>query len=68
MKDPSTGVRTNLLRISGAGVVGVFHQLIDKNLVKVLHGYGLYLYIKIMFSCILASNLSKSYMLNQQEK
>ncbi|XP_074335381.1 glycerophosphodiester phosphodiesterase GDPD4 isoform X2 [Apium graveolens] len=38
MKDPSTGVRTNLLRISGAGVVGVFHQLIDKNLVKVLHG------------------------------
>lgn len=38
MKDPSTGVRTNLLRISGAGVVGVYHQLIDKNLVKILHG------------------------------
>lgn len=38
MMDPATGVRTNLLRMRGAGVVGVYHPLIDKNLVKILHG------------------------------
>ena len=39
MKDPSTGFRTNLLRMKGAGVVGVYHPLIDEMLVKILHGY-----------------------------
>lgn len=39
MMDPATGIRTNLLRMRGAGVVGVYHPLIDKNLVKMLHGY-----------------------------
>ncbi|KAA8544559.1 hypothetical protein F0562_022582 [Nyssa sinensis] len=38
MKDPSTGARTNLLRMRGAGVVGVYHPLIDEKLVKILHG------------------------------
>ncbi|XP_059669603.1 glycerophosphodiester phosphodiesterase GDPD4-like [Cornus florida] len=38
MIDPSTGVRTNLLRMRGAGVVGIYHPLIDENLVKILHG------------------------------
>ncbi|KAK3013693.1 hypothetical protein RJ639_008603 [Escallonia herrerae] len=38
MKDPSTGARTNLLRMRGAGVVGAYHRLIDDKLVKILHG------------------------------
>ncbi|PIA28966.1 hypothetical protein AQUCO_02800130v1 [Aquilegia coerulea] len=38
MRDPSTGARNSLLRIKAAGVVGVYHPLIDENLVKVLHG------------------------------
>ncbi|KAF8405664.1 hypothetical protein HHK36_007740 [Tetracentron sinense] len=38
MKDPSTGARTNLLRMKGAGVVGVYHPLIDEKLVRILHG------------------------------
>ncbi|XP_043726142.1 glycerophosphodiester phosphodiesterase GDPD4-like [Telopea speciosissima] len=38
MKDPSTGVRTNLLRMKGATVVGVYHPLINEKLVKILHG------------------------------
>ncbi|KAK4256380.1 hypothetical protein QN277_009255 [Acacia crassicarpa] len=37
MRDPSTGARTNLLRIKDAEVVGVYHPLIDEKLVKVLH-------------------------------
>ncbi|XP_022718177.1 glycerophosphodiester phosphodiesterase GDPD4 isoform X3 [Durio zibethinus] len=40
MVDPSTGARTNLLRMKGARVVGVYHPLIDERLVKVLHGRG----------------------------
>ncbi|KAK9271359.1 hypothetical protein L1049_026949 [Liquidambar formosana] len=38
MKDPSTGARTNLLRMKGAGVVGVYHPLIEEKLVRILHG------------------------------
>ncbi|XP_021300008.1 glycerophosphodiester phosphodiesterase GDPD4 isoform X2 [Herrania umbratica] len=38
MVDPSTGARTNLLRMKGARVVGVYHPLIDERLVKILHG------------------------------
>ncbi|KAK6116715.1 hypothetical protein DH2020_049535 [Rehmannia glutinosa] len=38
MIDPSTGSRMNLLRMRGAGVVGVYHPLIDEKLVKILHG------------------------------
>ncbi|XP_022718176.1 glycerophosphodiester phosphodiesterase GDPD4 isoform X2 [Durio zibethinus] len=41
MVDPSTGARTNLLRMKGARVVGVYHPLIDERLVKVLHGMQL---------------------------
>ncbi|KAJ7949938.1 Glycerophosphodiester phosphodiesterase GDPD4 [Quillaja saponaria] len=37
MTDPSTGSRTNLLRMKGAAVVGVYHPLIDEKLVRVLH-------------------------------
>ncbi|XP_031741802.1 glycerophosphodiester phosphodiesterase GDPD4 isoform X2 [Cucumis sativus] len=37
MKDPSTGERTNLLRMKGAKVVGVYHQLIDGDLMRILH-------------------------------
>lgn len=40
MKDPYTGARSNLLRIKKAAVVGVFHPLINKKLVKILHGRG----------------------------
>lgn len=39
MKDPSTGERTNLLRMKGAKVVGVYHQLIDGDLMRILHRY-----------------------------
>lgn len=39
MNDPSTGARTNLLRIKKAGVVGVYHPLVDEKLVTILHGY-----------------------------
>lgn len=42
MIDPSTKVRTNLLRVKGAGVVGVYHPLIDEKLVRILHGYELH--------------------------
>ncbi|KAM1682601.1 hypothetical protein EV1_033538 [Malus domestica] len=38
MMDPSTGARSNLLRMKGAGVVGVYHPLIDEKLVRNLHG------------------------------
>ncbi|KAJ4838068.1 hypothetical protein Tsubulata_026910 [Turnera subulata] len=38
MVDPDTGMRSNLLRMKGAGVVGVSHHLIDEKLVKILHG------------------------------
>ncbi|XWS24655.1 hypothetical protein CRYUN_Cryun27aG0001000 [Craigia yunnanensis] len=38
MVDPSTGARTNLLRMKGARVVGVYHPLIDERLVKIVHG------------------------------
>ncbi|PIN02052.1 Glycerophosphodiester phosphodiesterase [Handroanthus impetiginosus] len=37
MIDPSTGTRMKLLRMRGAGVVGVYHPLIDEKLVKILH-------------------------------
>ncbi|XP_056159901.1 glycerophosphodiester phosphodiesterase GDPD4 isoform X1 [Syzygium oleosum] len=37
MKDPSTGLRSNLLRVKGAGVVGVSHPLIDDRLMRTLH-------------------------------
>lgn len=39
MVDPSTGVRTNLLRMKGAGVVGIYHPLIDERTMRILHGY-----------------------------
>ncbi|KAK9205312.1 hypothetical protein WN943_015579 [Citrus x changshan-huyou] len=38
MVDRSTGFRTNLLRIRKAGVVGVYHPLIDEKLVRTFHG------------------------------
>ncbi|KAL6213056.1 hypothetical protein ACLB2K_012504 [Fragaria x ananassa] len=38
MIDHSTGVRTNLLRMRDAGVVGVYHPLIDEKVVRILHG------------------------------
>ncbi|XP_061337388.1 glycerophosphodiester phosphodiesterase GDPD4 isoform X2 [Gastrolobium bilobum] len=37
MREPSTGARTNLLRMKGAEVVGVYHPLIDEKLMRVLH-------------------------------
>ena len=39
MFDQSTGIRTNLLRMKKAKLVGVYHQLIDEHLVRILHGY-----------------------------
>lgn len=42
MKDPSTDARNNLLRMRGAGVVGVYHPLIDEKLMTILHGYESY--------------------------
>ncbi|OVA01320.1 Glycerophosphoryl diester phosphodiesterase [Macleaya cordata] len=38
MNDPSTGARTNLLRMKKAGLVGVYHPLVDEELVRILHG------------------------------
>ncbi|KAL0359955.1 UNVERIFIED_CONTAM: Glycerophosphodiester phosphodiesterase GDPD4 [Sesamum radiatum] len=38
MMDPSTGTRRKLLRMRGAGVVGVYHPLVDEELVRILHG------------------------------
>ncbi|XP_060971508.1 glycerophosphodiester phosphodiesterase GDPD4 isoform X3 [Cannabis sativa] len=38
MIEPSTGLRTNLLRMKDADVVGVYHPLIDKKLVRIVHG------------------------------
>lgn len=38
MIDPSTGTRMKLLRMRGAAVVGVYHPLIDENLMKILQG------------------------------
>ncbi|XP_050364279.1 glycerophosphodiester phosphodiesterase GDPD4 [Argentina anserina] len=38
MMDQSTGVRSNLLRMRDARVVGVYHPLIDEKLVRTLHG------------------------------
>ncbi|KAJ6884514.1 glycerophosphodiester phosphodiesterase GDPD4 [Populus alba x Populus x berolinensis] len=37
MVDPDTGIKTKLLRMKGAGVVGVHHPLIDEKLVAILH-------------------------------
>ncbi|KAL3641514.1 Glycerophosphodiester phosphodiesterase gdpd4 [Castilleja foliolosa] len=37
MIDPSSGSRMKLLRMRDAGVVGVYHPLIDEKLVEVLH-------------------------------
>ncbi|PPR97813.1 hypothetical protein GOBAR_AA22855 [Gossypium barbadense] len=37
MVDPHTGARTNLLRMKGPKVAGVYHQLIDERMVKILH-------------------------------
>lgn len=39
MMDPSTGTRTKLLRMRGARAVGVYHPLIDEQLVRILHRY-----------------------------
>ncbi|KAL9687787.1 hypothetical protein QQ045_032194 [Rhodiola kirilowii] len=36
--DASTKARSNLLRITNAGVVGVYHPLIDEKLIRILHG------------------------------
>ncbi|KAL2335813.1 hypothetical protein Fmac_010259 [Flemingia macrophylla] len=36
MREPS-GARTNLLRMKGAEVVGVYHPLVDEKLMRVLH-------------------------------
>ncbi|OAY71659.1 glycerophosphodiester phosphodiesterase GDPD4 [Ananas comosus] len=44
MKDPSTGVRSNLLRMKGAKVVGVYHPLIDNDLIRVLRRRGKKIY------------------------
>nr|CAD1842158.1 unnamed protein product [Ananas comosus var. bracteatus] len=44
MKDPSTGARSNLLRMKGAKVVGVYHPLIDNDLIRVLRRRGKKIY------------------------
>ncbi|KAL8162341.1 hypothetical protein V2J09_013830 [Rumex salicifolius] len=38
MKDGHSGTRSYLTRITKAGVAGVYHPLIDENLIRVLHG------------------------------
>ncbi|KAH0460175.1 hypothetical protein IEQ34_010838 [Dendrobium chrysotoxum] len=39
LKDSVTGATSNLLRMKNAVVVGVYHPLIDKRLVQILHGH-----------------------------
>ncbi|CAN1841898.1 Glycerophosphodiester phosphodiesterase GDPD4, partial [Linum perenne] len=38
MVDPNTGRRNDLLRIKEAGVVGIYHRLVNERLVRLLHG------------------------------
>ena len=57
MKDPSTGARTNLLRMKAAGIVGVYHPLIDEKLVRILRGYDLPLQLYPHFSKQLPASL-----------
>ena len=58
MKDPSTGARTNLLRMKAAGIVGVYHPLIDEKLVRILHGYDLPLQLCVSTFLQAASSFS----------
>ncbi|CAN1178743.1 Glycerophosphodiester phosphodiesterase GDPD4, partial [Linum perenne] len=37
MVDPNTGRRNDLLRIKEAGVVGIYHRLVNERLVRLLH-------------------------------
>ncbi|XP_034674917.1 glycerophosphodiester phosphodiesterase GDPD4-like isoform X2 [Vitis riparia] len=57
MKDPSTGARTNLLRMKAARIVGVYHPLIDEKLVRILRGYDLPLQLYPHFSKQLPASL-----------
>uniref|UniRef100_A0A1D1Y158 glycerophosphodiester phosphodiesterase n=1 Tax=Anthurium amnicola TaxID=1678845 RepID=A0A1D1Y158_9ARAE len=40
MRDSSTGAKNNLLRMKGADVVGVYHPLVEEELMRILHGRG----------------------------
>ena len=42
MVDPDTGITMKLLRMKDAGVVGVYHPLIDEKLVAILHRFELH--------------------------
>ncbi|XP_031402996.1 glycerophosphodiester phosphodiesterase GDPD4 isoform X3 [Punica granatum] len=55
MKEPSTRGRTNLLRVKGAGVAGVYHPLIDKKLMSILHGYSSNLQTELSLSITVPS-------------
>lgn len=50
MNDPSTGERSNLLRMKGAKVVGVYHPLIDEKLMSTLHRYASHLVLDFVLS------------------
>ena len=63
MKDLSTGTRSGLLRIKRAGVVGIYHPLIEDKVVHILHGYvlgGFHPFFDLVHSFIhhLGSNVS----------
>nr|ABR17926.1 unknown [Picea sitchensis] len=40
MKDPITGIQSDLLRMEGAEVIGVYHGLVNEKLVKLAHRAG----------------------------
>lgn len=37
MKDPITGIQSDLLRMEGAEVIGVYHGLVNEKLVNLAH-------------------------------
>lgn len=39
MKDPITGIQSDLLRMEGAEVIGVYHGLVNEKLVNLAHRY-----------------------------
>lgn len=68
MIDVSTGLRTNLLRMKDAKVVGVYHPLIDEKLVQISHGYDyllkhlLFRYVEngsVVIGCVSCNNVFK---------
>lgn len=53
MVDKSTGRRTQLVRLEGAKVAGVYHPLIHEKVMKVMHRYMHLISCIPLFVCVL---------------